>query len=262
MLIKKKSYYWIVLSIFFISSCSEINNQTSIPKSAGQMILVLTDSTTATKGFLYYFERNSPESDWKMLSGKIPIVLGRNGLGWGTGLQDFSNRLNYPVKVEGDGRSPAGIFSLSSVFGYESVDKMNHLKMPYIHITEFVECIDDENSEYYNRIVSRDSIEKVNQVDWKSSEKMNEAGIYYALGVVVDYNIDPVNNGSGSCIFLHNWAEPNETSAVCTELDPLKMNEIVNWLDKNQNPILLQLTKGLYAELVTKGELPKLINGY
>ena len=64
--------------------------------------------------------------------------------------------------------------------------------MPYIHITEFVECIDDDNSEYYNQIVSRDSIEKVDQADWNSSEKMNDAGIYYDLGVVVDYNADPV----------------------------------------------------------------------
>ena len=111
MFLKKYSYYLILLSIFLISSCTKVNSQTSIPKSSGQMVLVLTDSTNASKGLLYYFERNSQDSDWKIIGDNISVVLGRNGLGWGTGLQNFANRFNYPNKVEGDGEALRGFIA-------------------------------------------------------------------------------------------------------------------------------------------------------
>ena len=156
---------------------------------------------------------------------------------------------NFPIKKEGDGRSPAGVFNLSSVFGYKPINEMKKLKMPYIHISDMTECIDDPNSKYYNEIVSRDEIQTEDSVDWRSSEKMREAGIYYELGVVVEQNSDPIVKGDGSCIFLHNWKEPNETMSGCTAMSPTNMVEIVNWLDADKNPIIVQLTKQWYDKL-------------
>ncbi len=137
---------------------------------------------------------------------------------------------------------------------------MSHLKIPYIHITEMVECIDDANSKYYNQIISRDEILEEDSVDWQSSEKMRFADIYYELGVVVDHNSDPIESGGGSCIFLHNWIDENETMAGCTAMDPAFMQEIINWLDESKNPILVQLTNQLYNELQDEWKLPELIS--
>jgi len=189
----------------------------------------------------------------------VSVVLGRSGLGWGKGIHDSSNIFHYPIKIEGDGRSPAGIFNLSSVFGYAPEEQINNLKMPYTHITEIVECIDDVNSEYYNQIVRRDKIEK-EKVDWESSEKMYFYDIYYELGVIVDHNIDPIEKGAGCCIFLHNWSNPNETMSDCTAMEPTNMQEIIQWLNIDNQPVLVQLTKHSYIALVKKWALPDIID--
>ena len=193
-----------------------------------------------------------------MLSSKqIPVTIGRNGLARGIGLHDETDILNVPIKEEGDGKSPTGVFSLSSVFGYKPASQMAELRMPYIQITEMVECVDDASSRYYNKIVSSNMLGDEEQVDWGSSEKMIKAGVYYELGVVVDHNVDPTKKRAGSCIFLHNWSNPNERSAGCTCMAPKQLRDIVNWLDAAREPVLVQLTKQLYHDLRKRWALPE-----
>ncbi len=244
-------FFFIIQSITSICFSQPLNSS-PIPEDSRQMILVLTDSPLATKGYLFRFERKNQNSSWELVKEKIPIVLGRNGLAWGRGLNQVDTS-KLSVKVEGDGKSPAGIFKLSAAFGYASSDEMKGLKFPYIHITEMLECIDDVKSEYYNQLVKRNEVENI---DWQSSEKMFYADIWYKQGVVVQNN-EPAVKGGGSCIFLHNWSVPDETSAGCTELEPLQLSEIIYWLDSSANPILIQLTKELYDYYLQSWKLPK-----
>lgn len=245
--------YFLIIILLFITNCySQTKFQTPLPFDTRQLILVLTDSTTSTKGELVYFERSSGNSVWVKVSNIIPVVIGRTGLGWGRGLNDIDSS-KLPIKTEGDGRSPAGIFKLSAAFGYASPDQMKGLKIPYLPITEMVECIDDIKSEYYNQIVNRNEIK---DVDWQSSEKMFFADIWYEQGLVVDHNTNPTTNGAGSCIFLHNWSQPDETTAGCTEMEPTNLKKIIYWLDSAANPVLVQLTKQLYEDYQIPWELP------
>ncbi len=245
--------YIAILILILTSVCfTQTKIESPIPRDSKQMLIVLTDSVKSTKGELFYFERQNNKSSWKKISNTIPIVLGRNGLGWGRGLNSIDS-LKLPMKTEGDGRSPAGVFELGAAFGYASSDEMKGLKISYIPITEMVECIDDIKSSFYNQIVTRDKIEKV---DWQSSEKMFFAEIWYQQGIVVEQNTNPIVNGSGSCIFLHNWSQPNETTAGCTEMEPVKLKEIIYWLDSTSNPILIQLTKQLFTEYQQLWQLP------
>jgi len=187
----RKYFNYLILALFLFPLASiSAQNLTSNWKLSNQMILVLTDSITATNGYLYYYERENSKLEWKLINSSIKIVLGRNGLGLGLGLHNLSDLPNIPVKKEGDSRSPAGVFNLSSVFGYNLPEQMKELKMPYFNLSEMVECIDDADSKYYNRLISKDKIEELKAVDWNSSEKMSAAGIYYELGVVVDHNIN------------------------------------------------------------------------
>jgi len=57
--------------------------------------------------------RHSMEPCWR----SNPRELGRAGLAWGLGLHG-NPPFPGPIKREGDGRSPAGAFELSSAFGY------------------------------------------------------------------------------------------------------------------------------------------------
>ena len=152
--------YLSIIVLLYSSICfSQTTTNSPIPEDSGQMILVLTDSPTSTTGNLAYFERQNAKSSWVQINKTIPVVIGRSGLGWGRGLNSIDSS-KLPIKVEGDGRSPAGVFELSAAFGYASKKDMQGLKIPYIPVTEMVECIDDVKSSYYNQIVSRDGIDK------------------------------------------------------------------------------------------------------
>lgn len=252
----KNPLFYLPLWVMFIVAGIKAGEENPIPRSCRQMVLVLTDSVRASKGKLFRFKRIG-STEWRIHGETIPVVLGRNGLGRGAGLHNLSELTGLPLKKEGDGRSPAGVFRLSSVFGYAPAEQFINLKMPYIPITEMTECVDDVNSLWYNRLVSRYKIEKESVVDWQSSEKMRFQGSYYEVGVVVEYNRDPVAKGAGSCIFLHNWTSPEETMAGCTAMAPEKMQDIVYWLDAAADPIFIQLTKQLYSELKQRWILPE-----
>lgn len=245
--------YFTIIVLFFATACfSQTSSESPLPNDCKQMLLVLTDSTKSTKGQLVYFERTSSSSKWIKVSDTIPVVIGRAGLAWGIGLNSI-DPLKLPLKSEGDGKSPSGVFKLSAAFGYATPEEMKELKIAYIPITEMVECIDDVKSEYYNQIVDRSDIKNV---DWQSSEKMFFADIWYQQGIVVEHNTTPNNIGAGSCIFIHNWSQPDETTAGCTEMDPVKLKEIIYWLDSAANPVLVQLTKELYLDYKQEWELP------
>ncbi len=241
----------IVLLILFFNVSIKARDSGLLSQSC-QLILVLTDSVNANQGWLYRFERETPGAPWKSVGKAIPVAIGRNGLAWGRGLHPKETD-RKPLKKEGDGRSPAGVFTLSAVFGQIPPDSMAGLKMPYIFLKKGLECVDDPVSVYYNRMVERDTVKTV---DWHSSEKMWHPGIWYRLGVMVEHNKRPVVKGAGSCIFLHNWSEPGETTAGCTAMDPANMKKIAFWLDAAKHPLLVQLTRHWYHKLQLRWELP------
>ena len=223
-----------------------------IPVSSGQLVLVLSESFDANTGWLRRFERQTEDEAWAAVGTVTPITLGRNGLGLGSGLHEI-DPADMPVKQEGDGKSPAGAFRLSSAFGYAAVEQLDNLEIPYTHVTELLECVDDVKSGYYNQVVLRDAVD---EVDWESSEQMLMDGIWYEKGIVVDHNSDPVIPGAGSCIFLHNWSGPEDTTAGCTAMAPPALTEMVYWLDSDADPVLVQLTESLYEEFQTVWGLP------
>lgn len=241
------------ITCFLFTYCSK--PETPIPKESSQLILVLTDSVNSTTGSLVYFDRIS-STEWMPKNTAFPIVLGRKGLAWGIGLHQERSYSGFSSKKEGDGRSPAGVFSLSAVFGYEFNPT---IKMPFILVDDVTECVDDLKSKYYNQVLkTTDLVENKNEVDWNSSEKMSEYGVSYEQGIIVDHNVNPIEKGKGSCIFIHNWHKSTDTTAGCTALEPKELREIISWLDETQHPILVQLTVQAYSELKEKWVLPEM----
>ena len=242
-----------LIGAILLSTCKQ-KDVFAIPAESRQMLILLTDSISAPKGVLYQFEREIAGGSWQKTGEIIPALLGPNGLAWGHGLHDF-NETMMPVKKEGDGCNPAGVFTMSKVYGYTPPDSIRELSMPYEQITKFTECIDDVNSQFYNQIVNRNEVEIG---DWNSSEKMRFAGIYYAQTVSIDHNIAPAISGAGSCIFLHNWKIEDEVSTGCTEVAPENLYDIIYWLDSSLIPIIVQLPKQWYAEVGKSWGLPSM----
>jgi len=211
--------------------------QAQIPDTK-QLIVVTTKNWSTSNGTLQRFEKEG--SSWEKVGKAINIKLGRNGLGWGIGLHTTPKNAKY-IKKEGDGKAPAGIFSLKQAFGYGSF-KVNY---PYEVYTETDHCVDDVNSKLYNTIVDS---KKVN-IDYKSKEHMKFPKDYYKYGIVVNHNhIDEKGSikGAGSCIFMHIKKVP---TAGCTVMNEGEMKEIIKWLDTDKNPLLLQGTEYVVPSL-------------
>src|SRR2546423_10276111 len=111
--------------------------------SSTQVVVVTTPDWNAAEGALQRFERADPQKKWKPVGEAFSVVVGKNGLGWGSGVMstDKVRTASDPVKKEGDSKAPAGIFLLSSAFGY-APQKQPRWKMPYTPLTQSVECVD------------------------------------------------------------------------------------------------------------------------
>jgi D-alanyl-D-alanine dipeptidase len=206
-----------------------------IPPETRQLVLVVTPGWEATAGLLRRFE-GGPAA-WREVGEPIPVVVGRSGLGWGRGLHP--DALDGPQKREGDGRAPAGVFSLTETFGYAEDAETG---LPYLHATPDLECVDDAASAHYNEVLDRDTV----AVDWESHEEMRRDDELYRLGVVVAHN-QPAEPGAGSCIFLHVWSGPRSTTSGCTAMTRTAMDAVAAWLDADAAPVLVQLPEAEYT---------------
>ncbi len=216
-----------------------------------QLVLVTTSDWNDITGKLVWFEKKLP-SGWRIASAEIPVVVGRSGLAWGRGLHT-ANFVTGPVKKEGDGKSPAGIFGLSSAFGFEAAKDATFVKLPYQQLLPPVECVDDTNSVHYNKIVDKSGIKKT---DWSGSEKMLAVGEQYRWGVFVDHNSQPPMAGAGSCIFLHIWKNEKTGTSGCTAMKRKDMEDLLHWLSAEKHPVLVQLPESEYQRLKGDWNLP------
>lgn len=219
-----------------------------------QAVVVTTKDWPAVPGEAQLFRRKKAGAKWKKVGKPFAVVVGRSGLGWGDGLKELPAGVDKAMlKAEGDGKSPAGIFALTSTFG--SADKPDYAKLPFTKLEEFTECVDDTKSTHYNKIVDR---MQVGNFDWKSSEKMLAVGPEYEMGVFVAHNSAPVTRGNGSCIFLHIWKDAASGTSGCTAMAKENIEKIFHWIDAAKNPVLIQLPENVYAEYRKKWNLPKL----
>jgi len=187
-----------------------------------QMVMVLSDELNATTAVLQRYEK---KQIWEKKGDSIPVVLGRNGLGWVD---------KEPRKMEGDGRSPAGVFEIEALFGY---DQKSDSTMPYLHADDELICIDDVSHPRYNQIVNN----KLDLVP-KSFENMKRDDDVYRKGAVIGYNLRGEYH-RGSCIFLHANHADKRPTAGCTAMESESLNEVLGWLDGTKSPILLQTPK-------------------
>lgn len=212
-----------------------------------QVLAVITPDWEQAAGHLYRLAWQ--DTAWQLVGEPIPVLIGRNGLGWGIGLADYRDRPG-PAKQEGDLKSPAGIFALETAFGY--APQADFIRMPYAHVSETLMCIEDTSSRAYNRIVDEATV----QADWNSTDHMRRDDDLYEWGMLVAHNYDPALPGQGSCIFLHAWREGGRGTAGCTSLDKEHLRQVLAWLDPAAQPVLLQAPHTALADLAASLALP------
>jgi L,D-peptidoglycan transpeptidase YkuD (ErfK/YbiS/YcfS/YnhG family) len=217
-----------------------------------QAVVVRIPTWQSTTGTLQLYDRPMSGLPWVPVTRGVSVILGRTGVAWGSGLHGDSI-LPGPVKHEGDGKAPAGIFPLTAVFGYAPAESVAFLSMPYVEATKTCRCVDDPRSAYYNLIL--DSA-RVADADWSSAERMRLNGIDYRWGVIVGQNSTPRTPGRGSCIFLHIWESPSAVTTGCTAMDAGEAESLVRWLRSERKPLLIQLPDAEYTSLRERWRLP------
>lgn len=215
-----------------------------------QCLVVTAPNWDSTTGSLRAFER-ALAGDWKPVGEAVPVVLGKKGLGWGMGFLQ-PPITDGPRKKEGDNKAPAGIFHLGPAFGYAPAERASWIKLRYVSLTKSTEGVDDPRSRYYNQLVDRS---KIVRVDWQTSEKMLRADDLYKWGLVVAHN-SSATPGAGSCIFLHIWRNSSAATAGCTAMSEQNLVKLLHWLDPAAHPILIQMPRKDYDAARAKFRLP------
>ena len=189
-----------------------------------QLVVVVSQDMDTSSGVMTRYEKSAEM--YVAVGTVIPVVLGRNGLGWDSGVE--------PLKREGDGKSPAGIFDIASTFGEDSSPNS---RMPYLFADDKLICIDDVNDSNYNMMSRLDPTHPP-----KSFEMMRRNDAVYRNGAVIDYNSAGVS-GRGSCIFFHLNHRDKRPTAGCTAMEDQPLLELIHWLDPQKKPKLLQIPK-------------------
>jgi L,D-peptidoglycan transpeptidase YkuD (ErfK/YbiS/YcfS/YnhG family) len=221
---------------------------------ARQMVVVTTGGWDDVHGQLRTFERDAGGT-WHEAANARPVVIGRTGAAWGLGLHDIPAGDTGPVKREGDGRSPAGVFAIGEAFGYAATATT---ALPYAAMGASDYCIDVSGSPLYNRIVDANEVGADAVKD--STEPMRrdlhaDGDQRYRLGFVIEHN--PQGKVmAGSCIFAHLWKSPDTATAGCTAMQPEAMQALLAWLDPKRQPVFVLLPQAEYGRLKTAWHLP------
>ncbi len=235
--------------------CSLFGNSNATAGNAplaqsNQVVVVTIADWSQHTGTLRSFERR--DNHWQPVLAATPVVIGKNGAAWGIGLHPAQAGQQ---KREGDGKSPAGVFALTSAFGYAETLTT---AMPYQAMTATHYCVDVPHSALYNQIVDQQVVGAAAVAD--STEPMRRdlhvnGDDAYRLGLYVAHNV-PARASAGSCIFVHLWRDADHGTAGCTAMAPAALEAITAWLNPDQSPVLVLLPDAEYARLQADWALP------
>ena len=214
----KKFILSVILSSFcliaFAQSAEDIAIQlvsaTPQSKQFDQMVVVFNQKASEASAILVGLEKK--KGKWLIQFKAINASVGRNGIA------------NKEEKIEGDGKSPSGLFELGRVFGY---DELGPTSLDYTQSTPEDKWIDDAEASDYNTYVRGNT-------SAKSFEHLKLNSIDYKYCMVIEYNTKPVVKGKGSAIFFHVADEKYTPTSGCVAIAENDMLNYLQWLMPNK----------------------------
>ena len=196
-----------------------------------QLVTAIVPDWTSTHAELRLWQRDG--ATWKLAMGPWPGVVGTSGTAWGIGEHGNGAPAGHagPVKREGDGKSPAGVFAFRKSYGYA---KSATSPLGYQAVDASWKCVDDPKSSHYTQIFDGDGVTK----DWASAEDMRRKDELYTWVVDVAHNPSAAPGG-GSCIFLHVWRGPESATVGCTAMEAATLAQLIERLDPKAMYVLL-----------------------
>ena len=156
---------------------------------------------------------------WKQAISPVQASIGRNGFA------------QENKKMEGDGKTPNGLYALGQLYSYEStVDT----KIPFQQVDSLDKWIDDSNSNDYNKYVRSETTAK-------SFENLKLKSIDYKYCMVIEYNTQSVIKGKGSAIFFHVADEKYSPTAGCVAIAEKDMLQFLKWFKPRKKKAMLSI---------------------
>ena len=155
--------------------------------------------------------------NWKIAINPVRASIGRNGFA------------SANEKLEGDGKTPTGLYDLGQLYSYEGGVKT---KIPFQQVDSLDKWIDDSSSEDYNKYVR-------GATNATSFEYLKLKSIDYKYCMVIEYNTHPVVKGKGSAIFFHVANENYAPTAGCIAIAEKDMVQFLHWLKPNKKKAIL-----------------------
>ena len=256
---KANVFYSMILSLLYslsLAICSvsvQAKMEPAWRQNNAQLIVVSVLDWQTNTGKLQRFER--VDGDWQAVAEPFSVSIGKNGSAWGLGVHPAQT--NGPQKFEGDGKAPAGIFSIGTSFGYATALST---KLNYQAMTDTDWCVDVNESPLYNQIVSTRSV-GIQAVEGSTEPMRRDLQLngdqLYQKGFVIAHNPSNVPK-AGSCIFAHLWRAPAKPTAGCTAMSSADMDELLQWLDAGKTPHFVLLPAEHYLQLQKSWQLPTL----
>lgn len=180
-----------------------------------QLVVVFNQKSSDANATLVGLEKK--KGKWQVQFKAIKASVGRNGIA------------NKEEKIEGDGKSPNGLFELGRVFGY---DELGPTSLDYTQTNSEDKWIDDPEASDYNTYVRGNT-------SAKSFEHLKLNSIDYKYCMVIEYNTKPVVKGKGSAIFFHLSDEKYTPTSGCVAIAENDMLNYLQWLMPNKKRAIL-----------------------
>jgi L,D-peptidoglycan transpeptidase YkuD (ErfK/YbiS/YcfS/YnhG family) len=221
-----------------------------VPNDCKQLIVAVAPDWNSMRGELQRLER-SPSGPWRRISAPVPVLFGKNGLAWGSGLagQEESGLR----KKERDGRAPAGVFRIGKIYTYDSALPAG-AAFPFHQVTKADAWIDDPTRPDYNRFVTIDDPD--HPPPWFAKEKMRHNDFAYRWLVEIRHNSDPPRPNEGSAIFFHIRRGEARPSSGCTTMAESELVRLIRWLREADHPCYVLLPRAVYEEKAEAWNLP------
>lgn len=228
----------------------------AVPADCTQAVVGIADGWDNSRVTLHLLEKDR-SGRWQRVLGPVSARLGRNGLVWGLGLHQLPK--NARVKVEGDGRSPAGIFPIGGIWTTNKTPVRHHRNLREVRVGPADLWVSDPATpQLYNRWVRLDHPASS---DWEKREQMRQSDYAHSIKLLICHNTPEIRGcpvvGRGSSIFFHIWRDNgSKPTAGCTSMAESNLRAIIARIDPARKPVYILLPKAEYLQRRRAWRLP------
>ncbi|MGI8820028.1 MAG: L,D-transpeptidase family protein [Chthoniobacterales bacterium] len=221
-----------------------------VPEDCTQLLVSTAPDWNSMRGEMRMFER-ARDGNWTPQGAAIPVLFGKNGAAWGSGLAGQDEAGLH--KKERDGRAPAGVFRIGKIYTYDAQLPAG-ASFPFRRVSSADAWIDDPASPDYNRHVTIS--DPANPPPWFEKQKMRHNDFAYRWLVEIRHNSDPPVPGDGSAIFFHIRRGEARPTAGCTTMAEPDLVRVIKWLRAERKPCYALLPAAAYAAKWQPWNLP------